>query len=487
MTRPNVVLVVMDTARAVDVPLDDGSSETMPFLRGVADSGTTFTDVTANAPWTLPSHGSLFSGKHPSVHGAHAEHKQFRHEPTLATVLRKEGYHTAAVSNNTWISGEFGFDRGFDEFVSTWQLFQDGTDFGDVAQTEMGALNQLRGVLRKFHGNPLKNVANLVYGNFFRKKDDDGARRTNRIVADRLSEWADSPDPFFLFLNYLEPHIEYDPPDKHAKRFLPDDISVSEARGVEQDAWAYVTGETSLTERELEALRGLYRAELAYLDERIEDLYALFDDAGLLDETLFIVTGDHGENIGDHGLMDHQYSLHETLLHVPLIFSGPGFDSGSRVESPVQILDLFPTILDTVGASFDGEDYPGRSLREFDQLPDKRTILSEYIGTQPSIKTLRERYDCERDVSTFDRRLWAVKFANEKYIRGSDGSERLFDLREDPGEQTDLSNRNPDRRRIMAEKLDERVENLSETTYDDNESAMDTETEQRLEDLGYLQ
>lgn len=477
----------MDTARASDVSLGDGEIETMPTLRKLASDGTTFTDAMANAPWTLPSHGTLFSGQPPSVHGAHAEHKQFEYGPTLATLLKQAGYRTAAVSNNTWISGEFGFERGFDEFVTTWQLFQDGIDFGDVAQTEMGTLNQLRGVLRKFRGNPIKNVANLVYGNFFRKRSDDGAKRTNRIVKDRLAGWENDSDPFFLFLNYLEPHIEYDPPDEHAARFLPADISVSEAREVNQDAWAYITGETTMSNRDFEALRGLYRGELSYLDERIGDLIDQFEEADVLDDTVFIITGDHGENIGDHGLMDHQYSLYETLLHVPLVVSGPDFDVGRRVEKPVQLLDLFPTILDIADAPFDSEDYFGDSLCDPSQLPDERSRLAEYVGPQPPVETLVKRYDCERDISTFDRQLWALKRNRHKYVRGSDGSERLFDLREDQAERTDVSTDRSEKRQTLANELDRIIESLPETDSIDDDTTMDPDTKQRLEELGYLQ
>ena len=94
-----------------------------------------------------------------------------------------------------------------------------------------------------------------------------------------------------------------------------------------------------------------HRSELSYLDDRLDELFREFKNAGIYDETVFVVTGDHGENIGDHGLMDHQYSLYETLLSVPLVITGPGFDSSRRVEKPVQLLDVFPTILDVAGTN----------------------------------------------------------------------------------------------------------------------------------------
>jgi len=497
--RPNVVLVVMDTARAADTwpLLDDGGVSDGAGLARLAARGTTYRSATANAPWTVPSHGTLFSGVHPSVHGAHADHTAFEYDPTLAGVLADAGYRTLAVSNNTWISDEFGYGRGFEEFVSTWQLFQDGVDFGQVARTESGALNKLRGVARKFSGNPVKNLANLVYGQFFRKRNDDGAARTNDIIADRLPELA-AAEPFFLFVNYLEPHLEYRPPAAIAREYLPEDLSFEEAMTVNQDAWAYITGEVEMTDREFEALHALYRAELDYLDRRIDELLDAFADAGVLEETVFVVVGDHGENVGNHGLMDHQYSLHETLLHVPMILSGPGLGDGRTVDRPVQLLDVFPTLLDLASID-DRPKYTGESL--LDGVPTDRALYAEYLAPQPAVETLRERYDCRRDVDRYDRRLWAVRRDGAKRVHGSDGNQWAFDLERDPGETTNLldgddpsddpgAGDDPDdgtRAETVAE-LGEMLEEwvASRPSLDASKVNVDDATQDRLEDLGYL-
>lgn len=479
----NVVLVVMDTARAMDIRAD---SESFSTLSNLAATGTEFTQAFANAPWTLPSHASLFSGVHPSVHGAHAAHKQFDHEGTLAGILSSgAGYHTAAFSNNTWISGEFGFDRGFDEFVKTWQLFQDAVDFGDIAQVEATMKGKLFGVLRKFSGNPVKNVANLTYGQFFRKRTDDGAKRTNDLIRDRLDAWCDRDDPLFLFVNYLEPHLEYHPPKEIAERHLPDGVSYSEAMDVNQDAWAFITGEQAMSDRDFDALKALYRAEIEYLDGRLGELRQSFRQADLLEDTVFIITGDHGENIGDHGLMDHQYSLNQTLLHVPLIISGKGFETGNRVRKPVQLLDLFPTILEIADVDPSDAAGGGASLCTPDELPDNRPLFSEYVAPQPAIETLVERYDCRKDVEVYDRRLWAVQDKNLKLVEASDGSRWLYDLELDPDETTDLAGDRPDALERMSELLTDWRSSLPEITA--REVGMDEQTKQHLEELGYLQ
>jgi len=476
----------MDTARSSDTwPLVEGEGANgRDGLAQLANHGTVYTAATANAPWTVPSHGTLFSGVHPSIHGAHAGHKSFEHDPTLAGLLREAGYRTLAVSNNTWISDEFGYGRGFEEFVATWQLFQDGVDFGQVARTETGVLDKLRGVARNFSGNPIKNLANLVYGQFFRKREDDGAARTNEILADRIPALAAREDPFFLFVNYLEPHLQYRPPADLAREYLPEGITFEQAMDINQDAWAYITGDTEMSDRDFEILHALYRAELDYLDGRIADLLDLFTDAGVREDTVFVIVGDHGENIGDHGLMDHQYSLHETLLNVPVIASGPGFDNGRTVDTPVQLLDVFPTLLDVAGVDLEVDDVPGTSLYEVDKISGDRPVFAEYVAPQPSISTLEDRYDCRTDISGFNRRLWSVKRDGLKLIRGSDGSSWCFDLKADPDERSDISEEYPDIRDRLSEVLDEWVETLPEVR--DEEVAMDDDTRDRLEDLGYL-
>lgn len=471
----------MDTARADEVLRRDSSP--MSFLLDIAASHTEFTDAKANAPWTLPSHGTLFSGQYPSVHGAHAAHKSFEYEPTLPTLLDRAGYQTVGISNNTWVSGEFGYERGFDEFYTTWKLFQDGVDFGDVARMETGLASQLRGILRKFRGNPVKNAANLLYGQFFRKRYDDGAKKTNQIVSDHLDSWVEG-SPLFLFVNYLEPHLEYHPPSEHMEQHLPADVSTSEANAVNQDAWAYITGDVSMSERDFEILRSLYRAELAYLDERLRELYQMFEAAGIANNTIFLITGDHGENIGDHNLMDHQYSLHEELLNVPLVAAGGDFESGETVHRPVQLADIPPTVLDFADAPIP-DRLPGQSLRDPTALPENRHRLSEYLAPQPQIETLKQQYECRQDIDQYDRRLRSLTHDGWKFIRGSDGSEFLFDLSQESAEETSLVDDNPETAQRLRTRLDDIVAELP--SVEDTDVSISQSTEERLEDLGYLQ
>lgn len=478
MKQLNIVLVVMDTARAVDVGIRTGPA-TMPFLDGLAEQGTAFTDARANAPWTIPSHATLFSGQLTTDHGTHAGRLTFDIPEPLAERLAAAGYRTLGISNNTWVSPEFGFDTGFEEFISTWKLYQDGADFGGVSQTRSGIFDSLHGIAETWEGNALKNIANLLFGRFLRRRRDDGAHRTNQILRNRLQ---DDERPLFLFVNYLEPHLPYNPPDDYAHEWLPEDATIAEARQVNQDAWAYLTGEELMSDRDFQLLQALYRGELAYLDKRLFELHELVKSK-LNRETVLFVVGDHGENIGDHGLMDHQYSLAETLLSVPLVAAGGTFEDGGRVETPVQLADIYPTVLD-VATNNPPEGPVGQSLCRPSALDDERPLFGEYVTPQPSIQTLRNRYDPTVDLSQYNRALQAVRYGRYKLVRSSEGGSQLYDLRSDFPEKEDVSYRNPEVVRELDNLLDSRLGTPETTALDSRE--VDEEVHTRLEELGYL-
>jgi arylsulfatase A-like enzyme len=489
MSSPNIVLVVMDAARTGDVGMTDEGPPTTPALRQLAERGTRFTDATATAPWTLPSHASLFTGTYPSKHGAHAGHKRLDDSlPTLAETFRDGGYETVAVSNNTWISEEFGFARGFETFRKTWQYVQSDVDLGEVARTASGGVETARALVSRLaQGNPLVNVANAVYGQFFRKRDDDGAARTNAWIA----EWLRSRGrerPFFLFVNYLEPHLEYRPPERHAERFLPEDVNYREAMTISQDAWASVAGETDLSERDFAALRELYRAEIAYLDNRISDLREALIAAGEWEDTMFVVTSDHGENIGDHGLMDHQYCLYDTLLHVPLVVRGGAF-TDIAVEDPVQLVDLPPTLLDAAGIEAPGvrEGFQGQSFHPDADEPARERVVAEYMAPQPSMDALeRQIGDLPDRVRRYDRSLRAVRTGEHKLIRGSDGSRELYRIRDAPNAPEEDAGAHPDTVVELERVLDEWLESFEHATASGSVTPSDSARD-RLEELGYLQ
>lgn len=487
--EPNVVLVVMDTARADLVDARFDGEEVTPNLSELAASGTRFTRAYSTAPWTLPSHASLFTGTYPSRHGAHADSERLGDDlRTLPAVFSEAGYDSIAVSNNVWVSDAFGLARGFDNFFCTWQLVQSTANVGEAGLTRQGWEKWVAVAREILGGNPVTNVLNAAHAKFQFSKwsHDDGARRTNRWLTDHLSA-RDDDRPFFLFVNYLEPHLEYRPPEEFAERFLPAEVDYEEAMQVPQNAWKYVTGQVELSDHDFEVLRALYAAEIAYLDSRIEELVAFLEADGSWDDTVFVVVGDHGENIGDHGLMDHQYCLYDTLLHVPVIATGGRFSGGGEDDRLLQLVDLPPTLVDEAGfdASAFRQQVQGASVFESDG--ERSHVFAEYMAPQPSPEAIEERVgDPDGVMEHYDRSLRCVREDGHKLVVGSDGSTELYDVEADPEETTDVSAERPAVVRDLEETLEEWLNSFERPEPSPDVAVADT-VKSTLEDLGYIQ
>ena len=479
----NVVIVVLDTARAGSV-----DEQTTPTLSALADEGTAFDRAFATAPWTLPSHASMFTGTYPTEHGTHGGNTYLSDSLcTLPEVFSEAGFETVGVSNNTWITEEFGFHRGFDELRRGWQYVQSEVDMGTVVRGE-----DLREKIqatrdRLFEGNPLVNAANVLYSEFLQPAGDDGADRTTEWITKWLHDRSDDR-PFFLFCNYIEPHVQYDPPPEYAKRFLPDGATYEEATEIRQDPRAYDCEDYELTDREFALLRGLYRAELAYVDDHIGRLRQALEVTGQWDDTLFVVCGDHGENVGDHGFFGHQYNLYDTLMHVPLVLHGGPFTDGSRRTDLVQLLDLPTTLIETAGITdpeFSAQNH-GRSFHPDSRVSPREAVFAEYVAPQPSIQRLEARFgEIPDSVREFDRRLRAIRTAEYKYVTGDDGFERLHFLDSDPGERVDVSSAEPELVDSLTRQLEGQFNGL-EPVEPTGEVSMSGSTKDRLADLGYL-
>jgi arylsulfatase A-like enzyme len=354
-------------------------------------------------------------------------------------------HDTAGFSENPHIVEAKGFAQGFGHYEETWRLRKQR---GEVPPTVEHAVAWLR---------------------------EPGGRDGGR--------------PFFLFVNLMDPHLPYVPPDRWASGLLPpsvDDATVQRMRAVsEREARLFMTGKLRFSGAELDVLRALYGAEVAFADDRLGRILAAIEEDGSLDETLVVVLSDHGENIGEHGLMEHQLCLYETLLRVPLAMRLPGvFDGGAEREGPVQVVDLLPTVLDVVDVP--ESDWPaveGMSLVHDDPDPG-RAIYAEYM--RPLRQRARfEAVNPEFDFDRFDRRLKSVQIKNLKLIAPEGGELELYDLSEDPGETRNLSGRMPGVARTLLAHLD-RWATAPEHAHQP-EPALDPETIEALRELGYVE
>lgn len=477
----------MDTARAQTVLNEE---EVMPNFHEFASEGTLFTNAFSTAPWTLPSHASLFTGQYTSDHRTHAGNKYFEPKvPTLAEKLRCSGYQTVGFSNNVWISSEFGFDRGFDKLRTNMHLVEGGAELGSIAKENSGIRKQARAVSKTlFRSDGHRTLINAIYSKLLRKRYDDGARLTNWRIKQWLSRREKPGVPFFMFVNYLEPHLKYDPPRGFKYKFKPDGLNRSDLDTVNQDPWSFICGQIQMDGRDFEALRALYKAELNYLDYRLAQLIDLLKNQELLDETMIVIVGDHGENLGDHGLMDHQYCLYDSLLHVPLLIRYPlRFPKGEICDSLVELRDIYPTVCDLQGIT----EYKSKNTSEnslfqvIDTGEGRDQVFAQYVHPQPSLESLQDRAGENSDsIFEYDRALHAVRSKDWKVIKGSDGTEHVYNL-PDETEAVDRYKANKSRIKNLNDRLLEGIgppKILNART----EQAISVSKKTHLEDLGYL-
>jgi arylsulfatase A-like enzyme len=415
---PNVLLVVLDTVRADRLSLYGHAAPTSPALAAFARDALVFERAISAAPWTVPSHATLFTGLAPATHGATGEQRVLRADlDTLAERLRERGFETAAISCNPNVSRALGFAQGFDEFH---EPFREASGERALDRTLVGrALRMARA--------------------------DKGAARAVALA----SAWLDArrardARPFFLFVNLLEAHLPYDPPRAERERFLAAPLRprVRELTGRTWSGAAYRRiGLRDLAAEDLAQLAALYDAEIAYQDAQLGALLASLRRTGQLDATLVVVVSDHGENLGEHGLVDHVFSIHQTLLHVPLLVRLPGrFAGGVRYPQPVATGSLFATILAETGAPPPSGTaaYPALPRTPRERAPS--FVASEYELPVPDLASLA------REVPGIDLRRFAVRSRavlrdRWKLVSRLPGEVALFDLASDPLEERPLDPR----------------------------------------------
>ena len=415
--RPNVILIVMDTVRADHLSSYGYHLPTTPNIDRIARQGILYENAITPGSWTLPSHATLFTGLYPRDHGTNGENWHLDSSfTTLAEILAVEGYETIGFSNNPWISAESGLQQGFEAFHDVWQ-----------------------------------DPRRLEYG-------DDGAGLTNEMVLRWLADRS-AVRPFFAFVHYIEPHFGYDPPDEAARQFVAhlDPAVVERLRQWRHPREVgYILGVPGMevSDREFEVLKALYDGEIAYVDRRVGELVDAIDARGLGEETALVVTSDHGEHFGEHGLMDHKMSLYDALIRVPLILRyPPELRADLRVASQVQTNDLFVTLLKLCGV----ERPPPRSARLLptnEEDSGRPLTYAEFARPIRFIRMMESRFPGQ-STAGFDRALVAVRVETHKYIWASDGRQELYAIETDLGETNDLAEREANRLSEMRARRDE--------------------------------
>ncbi len=450
--RPNVLLLVIDTARADRFSFNGYPRLTAPEIGSLGSEGAIYEQAYTPAPWTLPAHASLFTGLFPSSHGADSGHLRLDDEfRTLAESFHDAGYRTLGYAANPWVGRQYGLDQGFDTYEEIWKNTR-----GEQEDAGAAALND----------------------------------KVERFLSWREGNAAARDQPFFIFVNYLEPHLPYNPPEPARSRFLSpgtDHAAVERLRHFRHpDEVKYVLGMGGLEPGDLKVLSDLYDGEISYIDRRVGELGAFLRSRGLLDDTVLVITSDHGEAIGDHGFLDHKMSVFQELLKVPLVVRYPGrVRAGQRITEPVMLQDLFPTLLGLAGIPLEEGAAHGAGAHESLVLPGIRglrhegsraapapggpasgavasgeapadpgsVLVSEFARPIQFLEIIQERFP-EVRIAAWDRALVAYQVGGEKLHWASDGRHRLYDLVRDPGEATDLAAARPDRVRALAAEVE---------------------------------
>lgn len=404
--RPNVLWLVLDCARADRLSAHGYGRETTPTLDRLIREGIDYTHAVSPAIWSLPAYTALLTGLYPSQHGVNVAGDRLpAGTPTLAQQLRRAGYATACFSNNAWLSPVFGLGAGFETFDRMWFAAQE--TLADKAEFVLDrGLGTLRGEV------------------------DKGAKRTNR----RLTDWLEAQrgTPSFAFVAYVEPHTPYTTHRRLAARW---------GAAAEGDAYAYDWVE-SLPERHeypperVEAASVQYDIEMRYLDGLIGDMLDDFERRGLLEDTIVVVTADHGELIGEHGMMGHQCSVAEPLRRVPLIVWAPDLVEQPRVvPDVVQTVDLAPAIAHWCGAEWEASPL-NRPLPLHAGDAGREVAVTDY--PRPYLDGLRGKFP-DADLAPVSDPLVAASDDRYKVVRRGDDVWTGYDLLADPGESAPLA------------------------------------------------
>ena len=425
----NIALIVVDALRADHASCYGYSRPTTPNLDAFASANTRYATVVSPGVWTFPSMASMFTGLYPSQHGLNRANRTVPPErPLLAERLREAGYHTAGFSANPYVGRTYEFNRGFDVFQEFWG-FSGAGDRSGMSGVLNGAYQWLWPRVR----STVKRSQTLTraYQRYLRRRVEARDKGAAALV-DATLEWVAQAErdhqPYFLYAHIMEAHGPLAPPSRHLRRFM-DEPSIARPREVNQDAMAYMAGANPLDDERMNLLLDLYDGSVSYSDEM---LGRLLEAVG--DDCMVVVAADHGNSFGEHGILDHFFSVHQTLASVPMAVRHPDIPAGV-VERPVGTIDITPTILELVG--LDGTGLAGVPLSA---TADPRSCLvTEFLD--PPLERFNRFH--RFDPVAFRRDLRGLLHGDHKYIWSSDGRDELYDLRKDPGETMNLVDTEP--------------------------------------------
>jgi arylsulfatase A-like enzyme len=401
---PNVLVLLLDTVRATELGMYGYARNTSPAMDSVAAGGVIFEHAVSTAPWTLPAHASLFTGEYPGVLSTSFRVPLDAARPTLAERFRAAGYETVGfVGNPYYTAWDSGLDRGFLRWFDLRRSVRQVLRSGWIGQSSI--------VLQLMRARRLRDVANAIRSAEFvviPKPGGDAADAAG--IADALLGWerTRSGRPYFAFVNFFDAHEAYAPPSRYRTRFTDSPLA-----------------------------RDLHDGEIAFIDDEVRRMLASLDKRGALENTIVVITSDHGEQFREHGISGHGNSLYYHLLHIPLaIRYDDHIPSGRRIPFVVSLRDVGATLLDLAGVPSD-VPFPGRSLAAtWATSANERPALSAAISelTQDSVPRTDDPLTRSQGVSIVEEDGMHGIFRNLTQPRAL-----LFNVRRDIDEKENLA------------------------------------------------
>lgn len=358
-SRPDVILVSIDSLRPDHLGSYGNARQPSPFLDGLAARGLRFTEARASSPWTLPSHTTMLSGRGPLEHGVIEDTLRIPDTlPLVQEAFSAGGYATAGFVSTLYVSRTFGFDRGFSRFE----------DYAITKKTNL-----------------------------------EHPARAEQLVADALAWAREQPEgkPVFCFLHLYDVHYPYRPPQPYDLQY--DKPSSKKSTAYRNYGW-YL--EHPITEARWTHLRAQYDESLAYTDAMLARLGAAWEASGR--RVSWVVTADHGEELGEHGSWGHAHTLHPEVMRVPLLVSGAGVPAAAVRDDRVGVIDVAATV-----AGLGGVAFPSSGVDVRGAVPADRDVVME-----------TSRFDTARlGLLRGDRRLELDFVAGTSVVYGPDDPE----------------------------------------------------------------
>ena len=421
----NVILITIDTLRPDHLSCLGYPRKTTPQLDEMAKHGILFTNAISNGSSTLTSFRPILTSTYHSLYDDDKFLSKYR--VPIQEVLKRYGYSTAAFHSNPYLSALLGYNRGFDTFI----------EVSDFKKDELLKGTKAKGFESLFHKFLfMSKLAKFKLNKLYKFSKGEPFARANTLNEMALAWLKKQPDKFFIWLHYMDVHTPYVPQKEYLKLFS------SSSHNIIKELELYLKikqgmrkiNPEGISEKDLKLLIDLYDAEIRQVDAQVGFFLDELGKIGILDETLIIITADHGEEFFEHGAFGHaKQHLYDELLHVPLIIYAPCIGENIIINEQVELLSIAPIIVDILGLKRELDNFMGKSL-----LP---LINGNKEGSKSVIS------EASRNKISYREPKWKCIFDNEskKY--------ELYALYNDPNEKENVADREKEKVEEMKRKI----------------------------------